>query len=164
MCSQSMRVPVHFRLNGSDISLDVQGDEPLLFALRNRVNLKATHFGCGLEQCGACVVSIDGQAKYSCTLAVSALAGSDVTTAEALAADRVGAALLAAFEVENAGQCGYCLAGILMSAYTLLKAGPRPTREAIVSVLDRHLCRCGAHVGILRAVERAAAILVDAPA
>jgi nicotinate dehydrogenase subunit A len=159
-----MGAPVHFRLNGSDISLDAHGDEPLLFALRNRLNLKATRFGCGLEQCGACMVDIDGQAKYSCTFPVSALAGSDVTTAEALAADRVGGALLEAFEVENAGQCGYCLAGILMSAYTLLKAGQHPTREAIVSVLDRHLCRCGAHVGILRAIERAAAILLDVPA
>jgi nicotinate dehydrogenase subunit A len=159
-----MAAAVHFRLNGSDISLDDQDGEPLLFALRNRLNLKATHFGCGLEQCGACVVNIDGQAKYACTFPVSALGGSDVTTAEALPADRVGAALLKAFELENAGQCGYCLAGILMSAYTLLKAEHRPSRAAIVSVLDRHLCRCGAHVGILRAVERAAVMLLDAPA
>jgi nicotinate dehydrogenase subunit A len=159
-----MSASVHFRLNGSDISLDDHGDEPLLFALRNRLNLKATHFGCGLEQCGACVVNINGQAKYSCTFSVSALAGSIVTTAEALPADPVGAALLEAFEVERAGQCGYCLAGILMSAYTLLKTEQHPTREAIVAVLDRHLCRCGAHGGILRAVERAAATLVDASA
>jgi nicotinate dehydrogenase subunit A len=95
---------------------------------------------------------------------VSALAGSIVTTAEALPADPVGRALLEAFEVEHAGQCGYCLAGILMSTYTLLKAEQRPTREAIVSVLDRHLCRCGAHGGIVRAVERAAASLADASA
>jgi aerobic-type carbon monoxide dehydrogenase small subunit (CoxS/CutS family) len=157
-----MGVPVRFRLNGSQVTLEDPGDEPLLFTLRNRFDLKATRFGCGLEQCGACVVHIDGQARCSCTLPVAALAGADVTTAEALAADRVGAALLAAFEAENAGQCGYCLAGILMSAYTLLKSGGRPAREAIVSVLDRHLCRCGAHVGILRAVERAAAVLLAA--
>lgn len=159
-----MGASVHFRLNGSDISLDVEGGEPLLFALRNRLNLKATHFGCGLEQCGACMVNIDGQAKYSCTFSVSALAGSIVMTAEALPCDPVGAALLEAFEAERAGQCGYCLAGILMSMYTLLKAEPRPSREAIVAALDRHLCRCGAHGGILRAVERATAILRDAPA
>lgn len=158
-----MAASVHFRLNGSDISLDECGDEPLLFALRNRLNLKATHFGCGLEQCGACMVNINGSAKYSCTFAVSALAGSIVTTAEALSADPVGAALLEAFQAEHAGQCGYCLAGILMSAYTLLKVEQRPTRQAIVSVLDRHLCRCGAHGGILRAIERAAGIL-DTPA
>jgi nicotinate dehydrogenase subunit A len=162
MGNQIVSASVHFRLNGSDISLDVHGDEPLLFALRNRLNLKATHFGCGLEQCGACVVNIDGQAKYSCTFSVSALAGSIVTTAEALPADPVGAALLEAFEMEHAGQCGYCLAGILMSAYTLLRAEQRPTREAIGAALERHLCRCGAHGGILRAVERAAATLQDA--
>jgi aerobic-type carbon monoxide dehydrogenase small subunit (CoxS/CutS family) len=154
-----MAASVNFRLNGSDISLDERGDEPLLFALRNRLNLTATHFGCGLEQCGACMVNINGQARYSCTFALSALAGSIVTTAEALSADPVGAALLEAFRAEHAGQCGYCLAGILMSAYTLLKAEQRPTRQAIVSVLDRHLCRCGAHGGILRAIERAAVIL-----
>ncbi len=92
-----MGTPVHFRLNGSDIGLDDPGGEPLLFALRNRLNLKATHFGCGSEQCGACVVNIDGQARYSCTFPVSALAGSSVTTAEALPADAVGAVLLEAF-------------------------------------------------------------------
>lgn len=154
-----MAASVRFRLNGSDICLEEHGDEPLLFALRNRLNLKATHFGCGAEQCGACMVNINGQAVYSCTMMVSALAGAIVTTAEALPADTVGAALLEAFEAERAGQCGYCLAGILVSAYTLLKREQRPTRAAIVSMLDRHLCRCGAHGGILRAVERAAATL-----
>src|ERR1700693_4985117 len=98
-----MAAAVHFRLNGSDISLDERGDEPLLFALRNRLNLKATHFGCGLEQCGACMVDINGQARYSCTFLLSALAGSSVTTAEAVSADPVGAALLEAFEAERAG-------------------------------------------------------------
>lgn len=157
-----MGASVQFRLNGSNISLEDHGDETLLFSLRNRLNLKATHFGCGLEQCGACMVNINGQAKYSCTLPLSALADSIVTTAEALPADPVGVALLEAFEVEGAGQCGYCLAGILVSTYTLLKGGQRPTRATILSVLDRHLCRCGAHGGILRAVERAAATLLAA--
>lgn len=151
-----MSSSIHFRLNGSDIRLNDCAEEPLLFALRNRLNLKATHFGCGIEQCGACVVNIDGQAKYSCTLSVSALQGCAVMTAEALPADPLGELLLNAFKAESAGQCGYCLAGILMSAFTLLKAEPRPSRDAIVAVLDRHLCRCGAHGGILRAVERAA--------
>jgi nicotinate dehydrogenase subunit A len=154
---------VHFRINGSDISLEDRG-EPLLFALRNRLSLKAAHFGCGLEQCGACMVNIDGHAKYACTFPVSAVEGCTVLTAEALAADPVGVVLLRALEVEQAGQCGYCLAGILMSAYTLLKSERRPSRKAIVSALDGHLCRCGAHGGILRAVERAAAMLDDASA
>lgn len=157
-----MSAAVSFQLNGLDVSLENVGDEALLFALRNRLDLKATHFGCGLEQCGACVVSIDGQARYSCTLPVSALAGATVTTAEALANDPIGAVLLAAFEREQAGQCGYCISGILMSAYTLLKAERHPSRAAIVAALDRHLCRCGAHGGILRAVESAAARLDEA--
>ena len=157
-----MSTSVTFRLNGSEISLDPYNDEPLLFALRNRLDLKATHFGCGQEQCGACVVSIDGQARYSCALPVSALSGSAVTTAEALADDPVGVALLEAFRQEHAGQCGYCLSGILMSAYTLLKTGTRPDRAAIVAALDKHLCRCGAHGGILRAVESAVAKLGEA--
>lgn len=154
-----MSTPVSFRLNGSEVSLATAGDQPLLFALRNQFDLKATHFGCGLEQCGACVVAIDGEARYSCMLPVSALSGASVTTPEALGGDPVGVALLDAFEQEQAGQCGYCLSGILMSAYALLKAESSPSREAIVSALDKHLCRCGAQGSILRAVERAAASL-----
>lgn len=148
---------ISFQLNGSAVTVEDSGDEPLLFVLRNRLDLKATHFGCGLEQCGACVVSIDGQARYSCTLPVSALAGADVTTPEALGDDPIGVALLEAFEAEQAGQCGYCISGILMRIYTLLKAERRPSRAAIILALDKHLCRCGAHGSILRAVERAVA-------
>lgn len=159
-----MNTSVTFVLNDSEVRLDGRDGEPLLFVLRNRFDLKATHFGCGLEQCGACVVSIDGEARYSCALPVSALAGAVVTTAEALAQDPIGVALLEAFGEQNAGQCGYCLSGILMSAYTLLKANRRPDRAAIVAALDRHLCRCGAQGGILRAVEHAAAKLGGATA
>ncbi|WP_274626436.1 (2Fe-2S)-binding protein [Arvimicrobium flavum] len=151
-----MSAAISFHLNGAEVTLEPAGDEPLLFALRNRLDLKAAHFGCGLEQCGACMVSIDGQPRYSCTLPVSALGGCHVTTPEALADDPVGVALLDAFEHEQAGQCGYCIPGILMSAYAFLKSERRPGRDAIVAALDPHLCRCGAHGGILRAVERAA--------
>ncbi len=151
-----MSAAISFHLNGAEVTLEPTGDEPLLFALRNRLDCKATHFGCGLEQCGACVVDVDGQARYSCTLPVSALAGCTVTTPEALADDPVGVALLDAFEREQAGQCGYCIPGILMSAYAFLKSERRLGRDAIVAALDPHLCRCGAHGGILRAVERAA--------
>jgi nicotinate dehydrogenase subunit A len=154
-----MSSSIAFQLNGSAAQVDDAGDEPLLFVLRNRLDLKATHFGCGLEQCGACVVSVDGQARYSCTLPMSALAGAEVTTPEALRDDPVGVALLEAFEAEQAGQCGYCISGILMRIHALLKAERRPGREAILAALDKHLCRCGAHGSILRAVERAAARL-----
>lgn len=152
-----MSSSVSFHLNRSATRVDDAGDEPLLFVLRNRLDLKATRFGCGLEQCGACVVSIDGQARYSCALPVSALAGVDVMTPEALADDPIGLALLEAFKVEQAGQCGYCISGILMRIYVLLKAERRPSREMIIAALDKHLCRCGAHGSILRAVERAVA-------
>lgn len=103
---------IHCQVNGKDFSLDASIDEPLLFTLRNRLDLKATHFGCGLEQCGACVVSVNEEARYSCTLPVLTLEGATITTAEALADDPVGATLLDALEAENAGQCGYCLPGI----------------------------------------------------
>lgn len=154
-----MSSSIAFQLNGSAAQVDDAGDEPLLFVLRNRLDLKATHFGCGLEQCGACVVSVDGQARYSCTLPMSALAGAEITTPEALRDDPVGVALLEAFEAEQAGQCGYCISGILMRIHALLKAERRPGRATILAALDKHLCRCGAHGSILRAVERAAARL-----
>ena len=157
-----MSAPVSFRLNGSPAQIDETGEAPFLFVLRNQLDLKATHFDCGLEQCGACVLSIDGQARYSCTLPVSALAGADVTTPEGLANDRVGAILLTSFEVEQAGQCGYCISGILMRLHALLKTERRPSRDMILAALDKHLCRCGAHGSILRAAERAVARLGEA--
>lgn len=149
---------IRFHVNGTPITLG-ESDEPLLFVLRNRLGLKATHFGCGLEQCGSCVVGIDGRARHACTLPLGALEGADVTTAEALPRDPVGTALIDAFLAEQAGQCGYCLSGILMSAFCLLKQNPRPSREAIASALEGHLCRCGAHGGILRAIDHAARTL-----
>ncbi|OCP20919.1 MULTISPECIES: 2Fe-2S iron-sulfur cluster-binding protein [unclassified Ensifer] len=153
---------VQCQINGAEVSFEGRLDEPLLLALRNRLGLKASHFGCGLEQCGACVLSVDGQARYSCALPVSFLDGASIVTPEGLADDPVGRALLEAFDAEHAGQCGYCLSGIVMSAFALLKANRSPTREAVIEALDRHLCRCGAHGGILRAVERAAKGLAEA--
>lgn len=145
------------RINDMDVVL--AADEPLLFTLRNRLGLKAVRFGCGREQCGACMVLIDGEARHSCALPASALDGRTVVTPEGIAGDRVGAALLNAFELEQAGQCGYCLAGIVMSAFALLSREVNPSRARIIEVLDGHLCRCGAHIAILRAIERAAEIL-----
>jgi nicotinate dehydrogenase subunit A len=150
---------IRFSLNGSAVTVAAPEDEPLLFSLRNRLGFRATHFGCGLEQCGACVVGVDGAARYACTLPVQDVAGTYVVTAEGLSAHPVGDVLLAAFDAEHAGQCGYCLAGILMSAFLLLGRDPNPARDAIVATLDKHLCRCGAHGNILRAIDRAAAAL-----
>jgi aerobic-type carbon monoxide dehydrogenase small subunit (CoxS/CutS family) len=152
-----MNNAVSFRLNGQNVTVNRSDDAPLVYALRNELGLKATRFGCGQESCGACVVSVDGQPIYSCTRPLSAVAGTDVLTAEGLAADPVGVALLYAFRDEHAGQCGYCLSGILVSAHALLRANPTPGRAAILAALDIHLCRCGAHGSIIRAVERAAA-------
>jgi aerobic-type carbon monoxide dehydrogenase small subunit (CoxS/CutS family) len=152
-----MSAGASFTLNGASIRLEAAGDEPLLHVLRNRLGLKAARFGCGAEECGACMVSVDGQARYSCTLPVADLDGCRVTTAEALPADPLGQALLSAFAQEHVGQCGYCLSGILISAFVLLTAAPGADRAQIIAALEPHLCRCGAHGGILRAVERAAA-------
>jgi aerobic-type carbon monoxide dehydrogenase small subunit (CoxS/CutS family) len=155
--------PVSFRLNGRPVTVQPQDDAPLLFVLRNGLGLTATRFGCGQEQCGACMVAVDGRACYACTTPLSAVSGSEVVTAEGLAADPVGAVLLESFREEQAGQCGYCLSGILVSAFALLRSQPKPRRAAILAALDPHLCRCGAHGGILRAVERAAARLAGGP-
>jgi len=148
-----------FRLNGAPVTVARDGDLPLLHALRGDLGLMGTRFGCGQESCGACMVVVDGATRFACTLPLSAVAGRDVLTAEGLAHEPVGQVLLDAFRAEQAGQCGYCLSGILVSAFALLSAGPPPDRAAIVAALDPHLCRCGAHPAILRAVESAAATL-----
>ena len=147
---------VRLNLNGLPIDVDADDGEPLLFVLRNKLKLKGARFGCGLEQCGACLVAVDGEPRHSCTLDVAELRGRVVTTVEALAQDPVGVALIEAFGEEHAGQCGYCLSGILMRAWVLLKKAPRPDRGEIARALDGNLCRCGAHAEILDAVMRAA--------
>jgi len=151
-----MSTAVRLTLNGAEARLDVEGGEPLLLALRHRAGLTGARLGCGLEQCGACMVLVDGDPRYACTLPAADADGRTVVTVEGLAADPLGAALLQAFVDEQAGQCGYCLAGILVSAHALLRRSPRPDRAEIAAALDGHLCRCGAHPRILRAVARAA--------
>ena len=151
--------PVRFRLNGEPVAVGADGGRPLLAVLRHDLGLKAARFGCGTESCGACMVVVDGRPRFACTLPLDALGGAEVTSPEGLAAHPAGRALLDAFREEGAGQCGYCLSGILMSAFALLCADPAPSRAALLAALDPHLCRCGAHPGILRAVERAAGAL-----
>ena len=138
--------------NGTKVSAAVAGDTPLLDVLRNHLDLKGSRYGCGLEQCGSCMVVIDGKAEYSCVRAVSSVAGCAVETIESLA-DHT---LHKAFLEEQAGQCGYCLSGIMMTAKALLDATPNPSRAQIVAALDGNLCRCGAHPRIVRAIEKAA--------
>ncbi|PPR63640.1 MAG: Nicotinate dehydrogenase subunit A [Alphaproteobacteria bacterium MarineAlpha4_Bin2] len=142
------------------LSDDVSPDTPLLDILRNTLGLTGTRFGCGLEQCGACMVLINGKPIQSCNTALDAAMGKQITTIEGLATPEGGLhPLQQAFLDEQAGQCGYCLSGILIAAKALLDQNPRPTRHEIASALDQNLCRCGSHVRILKAVERAASIM-----
>jgi aerobic-type carbon monoxide dehydrogenase small subunit (CoxS/CutS family) len=148
-------VSVEHRLivNGEAVRVAGDGTRPLLTVLREELGLRGSRFGCGTEQCGACMVLIDGEPAYSCAREIASVAGKSVTTVEGLA----GSPLVQAFLDEQAGQCGYCLSGILISAAALIARNPRPSRSEIAQALDRHLCRCGAHNRILRAVARAGA-------
>jgi nicotinate dehydrogenase subunit A len=146
-------------VNGARRSIEADEDAPLLAVLRNLLGLKGTRFGCGHEQCGACMVLIEGEPVYSCTRLVSTVLGKAITTVEGLGRADAPHPLQEAFLAEQAGQCGYCLSGILISAKALLDRNPSPDRSEIATALDRNLCRCGAHNRIIRAVERAAASL-----
>lgn len=148
---------VAFTLNGAAVTVDADGAMPLLHALRGPLGLSGPRYGCGAEQCGACVVLVDGAPAYGCTLPLAAVQGRSVTTAEGLGAPAAPHPLQRAFLAEQAGQCGFCLPGILVAAAALLARDPDPEEAAIRAALDPHLCRCGSHNRILRAVRRAAA-------
>ena len=150
---------IELNVNGETRRVEATEGAPLLWVLRNDLGLRAARFGCGHEQCGACVVLVDGQPTYSCTRGVATLEGRTITTVEGLGAAEKPHPIQDAFLAEQAGQCGYCLSGMLMAAKALIDANPTPSRQQIVAALDPHLCRCGAHNRIIRAVERAAAIL-----
>ncbi len=156
-----MTAPYRLSINGSTADVMADGDTPLLDILRNTSGLMATRFGCGTESCGACMVLVDGEPRYSCTLAIDALGGKVITTVEGLGTPDAPHPIQRAFLEEQAGQCGYCLSGIMISAKALIDRNPKPTRKEIATALDKHLCRCGAHVRIMRAVERAAELTAD---
>jgi nicotinate dehydrogenase subunit A len=146
---------VRLRVNGVDHEVAVDPDTPLLHVLRNDLGLIGTRFGCGLDQCGACNVLVDGRVMASCVTAVGAVEGRSVTTIDTTSSavlDR----LRAAFVAEQAAQCGYCLSGILISAAGLLEDNDSPSEDDVREALDGNLCRCGTHVRIIRAVLRAA--------
>ena len=143
-------------INGRRVRVSADEQANLLDVLRNELGLRATRFGCGLEQCGACMVLVDGEPVFACTRLVSTLPGKQVTTVEGLALSGALARLQQAFPAEQAGQCGFCLSGILVSAKALLDRNPAPSRAEIAAALDKNLCRCGAHNRIIRAVQRAA--------
>jgi len=149
-------VGVGFDLNGTRVAPEIEPEASLLAALRGPLGLSGPRFGCGAEQCGACVVLVEGAPMYACTLPVLAVAGKCVETVEGLGTPEAPHPLQRAFLDEQAGQCGYCLSGILMAAASLLRRVARPSEAEIRAALDPHLCRCGSHNRIIRAVQRAA--------
>jgi nicotinate dehydrogenase subunit A len=150
---------ITLNVNGKAARVGVDPDTPLLDVLRNHLGLVGSKFGCGLEQCGCCMVLIDGKPEKSCGKAVSTVAGKHILTIEGLGTPEQPHPLQTAFLDEQAGQCGYCLPGILVSAKALLDHNKSPSRAEIAAALDDNICRCGSHLRILRAVERAAAAM-----
>jgi aerobic-type carbon monoxide dehydrogenase small subunit (CoxS/CutS family) len=142
-------------VNGNRVRVCADGNTPLLSVLRDALQLRGSRFGCGTEQCGACMVLVDGEPVHSCAREIASLAGRGITTIEGLAAGGGLHPLQQAFIHEQAGQCGYCLSGILISAAALLARNPSPSRGEIAAALDAHLCRCGIHNRVIAAVARA---------
>ena len=147
---------IEFTLNGQPVSLDIEPETPLLEALRNDLELNGPKFGCGLAQCGACSVLVEGHSTRSCVTPVSAIAGRKVTTLEGLGSATNPHPLQSAFIAEQAMQCGYCANGMIITAAALLATNGRPSKTEIRQALAGNLCRCGAHPRIVRAVQRAA--------
>ncbi len=146
-------------VNGVSHQVDATPDTPLLYALRNDLALNGAKFGCGLGQCGACTVLVDDKPAFSCLLPIAALAERKVRTIESLGTPEKPGVLPAAFEAEQAAQCGYCIAGMIMRAQALLERNIRPTEAELRAHMAPNLCRCGTHMRILRAVRRAATAL-----
>jgi nicotinate dehydrogenase subunit A len=145
-------------VNGRPASVTVDDPQmPLLYALRNELGLRGPHFGCGLAQCGACTVHVDGEAVRSCVVTVASAAGRQVVTLEGLGTPERPHALQAAFIAEQAVQCGYCTNGMIMEAAAFLRRTPRPTEAQVREALANNICRCGTHPRVVAAVMRAAA-------
>ncbi len=144
-------------VNGRTRTVDVDPDTPLLYVLRNDLQLKGPRFGCGLAQCGSCSVIMNGNAIRSCITPVSAVQDQSVTTLEGLGSVAEPHPLQAAFIEEQAAQCGYCMNGMIINAKVLLDGNPDPSEEDIKQALDPILCRCGSHLRVIRAIRRAAA-------
>jgi len=140
------------RVNGELEEVQAEPGTPLLYVLRDHLDLKGTRFGCGLSLCGSCMVLVDGQAVYSCDIPLWSAEGKDITTVEGLRDHPVTGALIS----EQAAQCGYCVSGIVVAAAELLRRNPDPTEAEVREGLDRNLCRCGSHNRIVRAVLAAA--------
>ena len=146
-------------VNGRAVSLAVPRDAPLLTVLRNDLQLNAPKYGCGLGECGACTVFVDGVEARACVIPLGGVEGRSITTLEGLAAGGALHPVQQAFIEAQAAQCGYCLNGMIMSTVALLKRCPHPTEQQARSALAHNLCRCGAHLEILQAVQRAAELM-----
>ena len=148
-------------VNGAVREVEADPDTPLIYVLRNRLGLVGAKLGCGLEQCGACAVIADGEKVLSCVRAVSEFAGSEIVTVEGLAGDEELNPVQQAFLDENAAQCGYCTSGLIVALTDYLETTARPDRQGAIAALDGHLCRCGAHPDVLRAIDRLIAERAD---
>lgn len=144
-------------VNGEERAIASDPDTPLVYVLRDELGLLGTKLGCGLEQCGACAVLVDGAPVLSCVSSVDAFEGKDIVTVEGIAATETGRRVQQAFVEESAAQCGYCTAGLVVAVTGLLSREPAPGRDCVKEALTPHLCRCGSHTRVLRAVERASA-------
>jgi aerobic-type carbon monoxide dehydrogenase small subunit (CoxS/CutS family) len=144
------------KINGVDQTVDVDGEMPLLWVLRDVLGLTGTKYGCGIAQCGACTVHLDGEAARSCILPISEVAGKSVTTIEGLGTPEKLHPVQAAWVAESVPQCGYCQSGQIMSAAALLAQNPRPTDEDINTAMSGNICRCGTYSRIRKAIHRAA--------
>jgi nicotinate dehydrogenase subunit A len=152
-------VTLTLNVNGHEHTIDADPATPLLYVLRDDLQLNAAKFGCGMGQCGACTVIVDGKAVFACLLPVAALSGRKVLTVEGLGNTDKPSTIQRAFVEEQAAQCGYCIAGMMMRAQALLQRNPKANDEQIRAELAPHLCRCGTHMRILRAVRRAARLM-----
>ena len=147
---------IELNINGRTHAIDADPNTPLLYVLRDQLALSGAKFGCGLGQCGACTVMVDGQATFSCLTPISVLPGRRIKTVEGLGTIEKPGPVQRAFIDEQAAQCGYCIAGMIMRAQALLERNPSPSEAEIRRHLMPNLCRCGTHLRILRAVRRAA--------
>jgi nicotinate dehydrogenase subunit A len=145
------------RVNGQSQQIDADPSTPLLYVLRNDLGLHGPKFGCGLGQCGACMVHVDGRATFSCILPIAAVGNREITTLEGLLENGQPNKLQQAFIDEEAAQCGYCISGMVMRAQSLLREKAHPTDDEIRNHMQTNLCRCGTHAAIMRAIKRAAA-------
>ena len=150
-----MNKTIRFHLNGKPVSLETDDSRTLLWVLRGDLELSGTKYGCGIGACGACTVALNGEAVRSCQTTLAAVDGKNVVTVEGLERDGKLHPLQQAFIDHGGFQCGFCTSGMLMNAWAFLQKHPHPTRDAIISEMDGNLCRCGAHKGIVAAIEEA---------